>query len=39
MKRVGGGMLLQTPDRRNIDASDLSVVVAQGADRPRSSPT
>lgn len=26
MKRVGGGMLLQTPDRRNIDASDLSVV-------------
>jgi phosphoribosylaminoimidazolecarboxamide formyltransferase / IMP cyclohydrolase len=26
MKRVGGGMLLQTPDRRNIDASELSVV-------------
>jgi phosphoribosylaminoimidazolecarboxamide formyltransferase/IMP cyclohydrolase len=26
MKRVGGGMLLQTPDRRNIDARELSVV-------------
>jgi phosphoribosylaminoimidazolecarboxamide formyltransferase/IMP cyclohydrolase len=26
MKRVGGGMLLQTPDRRNIDANELSVV-------------
>jgi phosphoribosylaminoimidazolecarboxamide formyltransferase / IMP cyclohydrolase len=26
MKRVGGGMLVQTPDRRNIDPSELSVV-------------
>jgi phosphoribosylaminoimidazolecarboxamide formyltransferase/IMP cyclohydrolase len=26
MKRVGGGMLLQTADRRSIDANDLSVV-------------
>ncbi|MDQ6916963.1 MAG: bifunctional phosphoribosylaminoimidazolecarboxamide formyltransferase/IMP cyclohydrolase [Pseudomonadota bacterium] len=26
MKRVGGGMLLQTPDRHDIDASALSVV-------------
>ena len=26
MKRVGGGMLLQTPDRRNIEAGELAVV-------------
>jgi phosphoribosylaminoimidazolecarboxamide formyltransferase/IMP cyclohydrolase len=26
MKRVGGGLLLQTPDRFNVQASDLSVV-------------
>jgi len=26
MKRVGGGMLLQTPDRRNVGAGELTVV-------------
>jgi len=26
MKRVGGGLLLQTPDRFNVQASDLKVV-------------
>ncbi len=32
MKRVGGGMLLQTADRQGVDAASLSRGFAQGAD-------